>query len=83
MRVEYALTDTGAGHYAVQIALNAGAHVIGVSSAGSRDFVLGLGAHEHIDYENKQFESLVKDADVVLDTVSAKTVERSLAEATE
>ncbi|WPU95559.1 zinc-binding dehydrogenase [Mucilaginibacter sabulilitoris] len=34
-----------------------------------KDFVLGLGANEFIDYENQIFEDLVSDADVVIDAL--------------
>ncbi len=57
----------GVGHYAVQIAKHAGAHVIGTSSAANKDFVLSLGADEHIDYAAQRFEDVVQDADIVLD----------------
>jgi len=55
----------GVGHYAVQIAKFLGAHVIGTSSANNRDFVLSLGADEHIDYQNQQFEDRAADLDFV------------------
>lgn len=59
----------GVGHYAVQLAKHSGAHVIGTASAANRDFVLGLGADEFIDYQTEKFEEKVRDADVVLDAV--------------
>ncbi|HJT73268.1 MAG TPA: NADP-dependent oxidoreductase, partial [Chitinophaga sp.] len=59
----------GVGHYAVQLAKHFGAYVIGTASAANRDFVLGLGADEFIDYQAEKFEEKVKDADVVLDAV--------------
>jgi NADPH:quinone reductase-like Zn-dependent oxidoreductase len=59
----------GVGHYAVQIARHFGAYVIAVTSAGNRDFVLGLGADEFIDYQTQAFEELVTDADIVHDAV--------------
>jgi NADPH:quinone reductase-like Zn-dependent oxidoreductase len=68
----------GVGHFAVQLAKHAGAYVIGTSSAANKDFVLGLGADEHIDYRSQQFENMVKDADLVLDTVGGNNIERSL-----
>lgn len=68
----------GVGHYAVQIARHLGAHAIGTSSAGKRDFVLSLGAAEHIDHASKKFEEEVKDADLVLDSVGGDHVERSV-----
>ncbi len=69
----------GVGHYAVQIARQLGAHVIGTSSSKNKDFVLALGAHEHIDYQQASFESLVSDADLVVDSVETTGhLERSL-----
>ena len=40
----------GVGHLAVQFAKHAGARVIGTGSARNREFVLGLGADEYVDY---------------------------------
>ncbi|HUB60151.1 MAG TPA: NADP-dependent oxidoreductase [Puia sp.] len=68
----------GVGHYAVQIARHIGAYVIATSSAENKDFVLSLGANEHIDYKVQRFEEVAKDIDFVLDTVSAENSERSL-----
>ena len=68
----------GVGHYAVQIARHIGAYVIATSSPENKDFVLSLGANEHIDYKAQRFEEVAKDIDFVLDTVSAENSERSL-----
>lgn len=68
----------GVGHYAVQIARHIGAYVIATSSPENKDFVLSLGANEHIDYKAQRFEEVGKDIDFVLDTVSAENSERSL-----
>ena len=68
----------GVGHYAVQMAKYLGAYVIGTSSAQNRDFVLSLGASEHIDYEKQSFEDVVKDLDFVLDTIGGNYIDRSL-----
>ena len=68
----------GVGHYAVQIAKFLGAHVIGTSSANNRDFVLSLGADEHIDYQNEKFEDRAADLDFVLDTIGGDNIDRSL-----
>ena len=65
----------GVGHYAIQIASYLGAYVIGISSAANRDFVLGLGAREHIDYKNQQIGDAVKEVDVVLDGMGGDSVE--------
>lgn len=68
----------GVGHYAVQIAKLFGAHVIGTSSANNKDFVLSLGADEHIDYQNQKFEEIASDLDFVLDTIGGDNIDRSL-----
>lgn len=68
----------GVGHYAVQLARYLGARIIGTSSAGKRDFVISLGADEHIDYQSQTFEEEVKDADLVLDVLGGAHVGRSL-----
>ncbi len=67
----------GVGHMAVQLAKLRGAHVTGTASARNRDFVLGLGADEVIDYTETPFESAAHDFDVVLDTVGGTTQDRS------
>ena len=68
----------GVGHYAVQIARHLGAYVIGTSSAANRDFVLSLGAQEHVDYKAVRFEDVVHDVDMVLDTIGGDNIDRSL-----
>jgi NADPH:quinone reductase-like Zn-dependent oxidoreductase len=68
----------GVGHYAVQIARHLGAHVIGTSSAANKDFVMSLGANEHIDYRTVRFEDVARDIDVVLDTAGGETIVRSI-----
>ncbi len=68
----------GVGHYAVQLAKERGAYVIGTSSASKRDFVLGLGADEHIDYHEAKFEEVLEPVDVVLDSLDADHLSRSL-----
>jgi NADPH:quinone reductase-like Zn-dependent oxidoreductase len=57
----------GVGHFAIQIAKHLGAYVITTSSSKNRDFVLSLGADEHIDYHSQAFEEVVSDMDFVLD----------------
>jgi NADPH:quinone reductase-like Zn-dependent oxidoreductase len=65
------------GAYAVQLAANAGLHV--VAPVGSKDFeyVRGLGAETVIDYHGN-IESSVSPVDVVIDTVGGNTRDRSL-----
>jgi len=68
----------GVGGFAVQFAKWKGARVIGTASAQSVSLVKELGADEVIDYRSARFEDLVKDVDVVLDTMGGETQERSL-----
>lgn len=68
----------GVGHYAVQIAKYLGAHVTGTSSAENRDFVLSLGADEHIDYTRAPFETVASEMDYVLDAIGGEHIDRSL-----
>jgi NADPH:quinone reductase-like Zn-dependent oxidoreductase len=65
----------GVGHFAVQFAKHAGARVIGTGSARNRDFVLGLGADEYVDYTEQDVAAAVSDVDVALDTVGGETTE--------
>lgn len=68
----------GVGHYAIQIAKHLGAHVISTSSAKNKDFVMSLGADEHIDYRAQKFEEVLSDIDFVLDGMSGETLEKSM-----
>jgi NADPH:quinone reductase-like Zn-dependent oxidoreductase len=65
----------GVGHLAVQLAKRAGAHVIGTGSSRNRDFVLGLGADEYVDYTQQDIREAVSDVDVALDAVGGETTE--------
>jgi NADPH:quinone reductase-like Zn-dependent oxidoreductase len=68
----------GVGHYAVQFAKYIGAYVIGTSSGANRQFVLSLGADEHIDYKSVKFEDVCAPVDVVLDAIGGENIDRSL-----
>ena len=50
---------------------------IATASAANLDFMTGLGADEVIDYRTTPFETVVRDVDVVLDTVGGETRDRS------
>jgi NADPH:quinone reductase-like Zn-dependent oxidoreductase len=63
----------GVGHFAVQLAKHAGARVIGTGSARNREFVLGLGADEYVDYASEDVATLVTGVDVAFDTVGGET----------
>jgi NADPH:quinone reductase-like Zn-dependent oxidoreductase len=67
----------GVGSYAVQLARWAGARVITTASARHHDFLRGLGADQVIDYTTTPFEEIVRDADVVFDTVGGETLTHS------
>jgi len=67
----------GVGHFAVQFAKWKQAHVIGTASAENSEFVRQLGADEVIDYRKSKFDEIVRNADVVLDTIGGETQERS------
>ncbi len=68
----------GVGHFAVQIAKYLGAYVIGTASEANYDFVKELGADDFVDYTKEKFEDIVKDVDVVFDTVGGDNPLRSL-----
>jgi NADPH:quinone reductase-like Zn-dependent oxidoreductase len=67
----------GVGTFAVQLARWRGARLTGTASAANLDFVRSLGADEAIDYRTQRFEDVVRDVDVVFDTVGGETLERS------
>lgn len=68
----------GVGSFAVQLAKDLGAHVIGNEKAHNVEFVRQLGADEVIDADSQRFEDVVGQVDVVLDLVRGEYVERSL-----
>lgn len=68
----------GVGHIAVQIAKYLGAEVTGTSSAKNKDFVLGLGANDHIDYHGYEWGKAGKKYDFVLDTIGGENIDHSL-----
>jgi NADPH:quinone reductase-like Zn-dependent oxidoreductase len=63
----------GVGHFAVQIAKHAGAHVVGVCSAANADFVRALGADEVLDYAREDFTRREDRFDVVFDAACASS----------
>jgi NADPH:quinone reductase-like Zn-dependent oxidoreductase len=69
----------GVGHFAVQFAKHAGARAVGSGSSRNRDFVLGLGADEYVDYTHQDVAESVSDVDVVFDTVGGDTTRSLLA----
>lgn len=67
----------GVGSFGVQLAKWKGAYVIGTASKHNHEFLRSLGANETIDYNSTRFEDVVRDVDVVLDTMAGETQTRS------
>jgi NADPH:quinone reductase-like Zn-dependent oxidoreductase len=61
------------GLFAVQLAHRHGAYVIATTSTQNLSLVARLGANEVIDYKTSRFQDLVRDIDVVFDTVGGET----------
>src|SRR6266568_33508 len=64
----------GVGCFAVQIAKARGAKVIATASTANQDLLKQLGVDQPIDYTTTKFENVVKDVDVVLNTVRGDTL---------
>jgi NADPH:quinone reductase-like Zn-dependent oxidoreductase len=68
----------GVGTFAIQLAKYVGAVVATTTGTGNIDLVRSLGADIVIDYKKDDFETILKDYDVVLNSQDAKTLEKSL-----
>ncbi len=68
----------GVGTFAIQLAKYLGATVATTTSSANIDLVKSLGADIVIDYKKDDFETILKDYDVVLNSQDAKTLEKSL-----
>ncbi|MFC8194389.1 NADP-dependent oxidoreductase [Streptomyces sp. NPDC057298] len=68
----------GVGHLALQLAKWRGARVIAVASGAHEAFLRELGADRFIDYTRSRPEELVRDVDLVLDTVGGPDSRRFL-----
>jgi NADPH:quinone reductase-like Zn-dependent oxidoreductase len=66
----------GVGAVAVQLAVSAGARVIGTGRAGARDLVLNLRAEQYLDLAHDGLDK-VKGVDVVFDTIGGDVLHRS------
>lgn len=67
----------GVGSVVVQLAKSRGAYVIATASARNHEYLRTIGADETIDYRAVRFEDVVRNADVVIDTVGGETLARS------
>ena len=68
----------GVGTFAIQLARHLGALVATTTSTANLDWVKRLGADTVIDYRKEDFETILHDFDVVLDTQGGETLEKSL-----
>ncbi len=68
----------GVGTFAIQLAKHLGATVATTTSAANIDLVKSLGADIVIDYRKADFETILTNYDVVLNSQDAKTLEKSL-----
>lgn len=66
----------GVGTLAVQVAVSAGARVIGTGRANARDLVLSLGAERYLDLDHDALGD-VEGVDVVFDLVGGDVLHRS------
>lgn len=67
----------GIGSFAIQIAKSLGAYVAATAATEDLDYAKELGADEVIDYKTQDFTDVVKDYDVVFDTVGGETFTKS------
>ena len=68
----------GVGTIAIQLAKHLGATVATTTSTDNIDWVKGLGADIVINYKTQDFETILKDYDLVLNSQDAKTLEKSM-----
>ena len=68
----------GVGTFAIQLAKHAGATVATTTSTANADLVRSLGADVAIDYKKDDFAQVLRDYDVVLQSLDKVTLEKSL-----
>ena len=68
----------GVGTFAIQLAKHVGAIVATTTSAANVELVKRLGADIVIDYKKDRFEEVLRDFDVVLNSLDGETLEKSL-----
>ena len=66
------------GAYAVQLAREAGLHIVATAGTADLDYVRGLGAERVFDYKKDRFEESLSGVDIVLDTQGGATQQKSL-----
>jgi NADPH:quinone reductase-like Zn-dependent oxidoreductase len=68
----------GVGTIAIQLARHLGAHVATTTGTANTGWVENLGADVVVDYKRDDFEKVLRDYDVVLDSLGGQTLEKSL-----
>lgn len=68
----------GVGTIAIQLAKHLGATIATTTSPDNVDLVKSLGADIVIDYKTQDFETILKNYDLVLNSQDGKTLEKSL-----
>jgi NADPH:quinone reductase-like Zn-dependent oxidoreductase len=68
----------GVGTFAIQLAKHVGATVATTTSTDNVDLVKSLGADVVIDYKKEDFADVLRDYDVVLNSLDTVTLEKSL-----
>ena len=68
----------GVGTFAIQLAKHVGATVATTTSTANVDLVRSLGADVVIDYKKEDFADVLRDYDVVLNSLDKVTLEKSL-----
>jgi len=68
----------GVGTFAIQLAKHAGATVATTTSTANVDLVRRLGADIAVDYKKEDFTHVLRDYDVVLNSLDKVTLEKSL-----
>ncbi len=67
------------GAYAVQMAVDAGIHVVAIAHRANQDLLHSLGVKSIIDSSKPAFERDLPQVDVILDTVGGNTFQRCVA----
>jgi NADPH:quinone reductase-like Zn-dependent oxidoreductase len=68
----------GVGTFAIQLAKHIGANVATTTSTANVELVKSLGADVVIDYRKEDFATVLRDYDVVLNSLGKDTLEKSL-----
>lgn len=68
----------GVGTIAIQLAKHLDAYIATTTSSANKDLVKGLGADLIIDYKTQDFETILKDYDLILNSQDSKTLEKSM-----